>query len=269
MDRCNAGDVTPLTGFGIARELRALGLGPGDIVKVHSSLRSLGWVDGGAQTVVDALMQVVGEGGALVMPAFPVSLPIPVTEAESSRGIAWKVRRLDPNVGERSGMGAIADELRRRPGAVLGTGLHRVCAWGRDAEMLSEGFGRLLEADAKALLIGVDIHHLSSMHHAEARVGLPEAVASIWAVSEDILRDYPTDRWVIGCGQAPEDGWSKVWQRALERELVRQGRIGQATCSLFRARGVVGIYEQCLRDDPASRDEPQGLFGITARSSAS
>ena len=40
--------------------LRTLGLGRGDAVEVHSSLSAFGWVDGGAATVVDALMHVVG-----------------------------------------------------------------------------------------------------------------------------------------------------------------------------------------------------------------
>ena len=40
--------------------LRALGLGPGAVVIVHSSLRALGWVAGGAQAVVEALLETIG-----------------------------------------------------------------------------------------------------------------------------------------------------------------------------------------------------------------
>jgi aminoglycoside N3'-acetyltransferase len=54
-------------------------------------------------------------------------------------------------------MGAIADEFRRRPGTVLGRGVHRVCAWGRDAQRHAEGYQHLLEADGSVLLLGVGI----------------------------------------------------------------------------------------------------------------
>jgi aminoglycoside 3-N-acetyltransferase len=50
-----------LTRTAIEEGLRRIGLSRGDIVEVHSSLSSLGWVEGGAATVVDALMNVVGE----------------------------------------------------------------------------------------------------------------------------------------------------------------------------------------------------------------
>jgi len=52
---------TRLTQKDIKVGLRQLGLGRGDAVEVHSSLSSFGWVEGGAPTVVDALMNVVGE----------------------------------------------------------------------------------------------------------------------------------------------------------------------------------------------------------------
>ena len=82
---------TPLTQKDIEVGLRLV-LGRGDAVEVHSSLSSFGWVEGGAPAVVDALMNVVGENGALVMSAYPVSLPLPPTEQEKGRGILGKVR---------------------------------------------------------------------------------------------------------------------------------------------------------------------------------
>ena len=58
-----------LTQQDIEDGLRQLGLGQGDVAEVHSSLSSLGLVEGGAPTVVDALMSVVSAQGALVMSA--------------------------------------------------------------------------------------------------------------------------------------------------------------------------------------------------------
>ena len=47
-----------------------LGLGNDDVLMVHSSYKSLGGVEGGAETVVDALREVVGEKGTVLFPTF-------------------------------------------------------------------------------------------------------------------------------------------------------------------------------------------------------
>ena len=236
--------------------LRRLGLRRGDAVEVHSSLSSFGWVEGGAQAVVDALMHVVGEEGTIVMSAYPLSLPLLLTKEERARGILAKVRILREDAGDRTGMGAIADEFRRRPGSVLGTGIHRVCAWGRHVALHSKGYEYLLEADGWVLLLGVDIHRCSSMHIAEGWVGIPDRITRCFAVPEDIQRDYPEDTWYVAYGSTPDDAWQKVQDEAEGRGLVQRRRIGRAECMLFKARAVVGIYEEFLRTDP------YGLFGV-------
>jgi aminoglycoside 3-N-acetyltransferase len=249
----------PAGAAGLARTeiedgLRRLGLARGDAVEVHSSLSSLGWVEGGAAAVVDALMGVVGEEGTLVMPAYPLSKPLPLTEEEKARGILAKVRIFSQDYAGPTGMGEIADEFRGRPGTVLGSGIHRVCAWGRDAERHSQGLGYLLQVDGWVLLLGVDIHRCSSMHLAE-KAGLPAEVAACFQLPEEIRYDYPDDVYVA-YGSTPEDAWGKVQDEAERRGLIRRGTIGRTACMLFKARPVVGIYEQALRTDPL------GLFGV-------
>ena len=51
----------------IVEILKNNGLESGMIVEVHCSLSSLGYVIGGAQTIVDALMEVVGYHGTILM----------------------------------------------------------------------------------------------------------------------------------------------------------------------------------------------------------
>lgn len=55
----------------IITDLQKIGLTVGDSVLVHSSLSKIGFVEGGAKTVVDALFDVVGENGTLLFPTFP------------------------------------------------------------------------------------------------------------------------------------------------------------------------------------------------------
>lgn len=52
----------------IIQKLREVGLEKSDAVMVHTSLKRMGYVCGGAQTVVEALMEVVGENGTIMMP---------------------------------------------------------------------------------------------------------------------------------------------------------------------------------------------------------
>ncbi len=234
--------------------MRRLGLAHGITIEVHSSLSSFGPVEGGAAAVVNALMNVVSQDGALVMSAYPVSKSLSLTEAEKSRGILAKVQIYEENYDGPTGMGAIADEFRRRPGTVLGTGIHRVCAWGRDADLHSQGYQSLLEMDGWVLLLGVGISSCSSMHQAE-KVGIPPEISNYFKLPEDIRWDYPEDIY-IAYGSTPEDAWEKVWRQADSRGFVKKNRIGNAGCALFKARAVVGIYEAALRTDPF------GLFGV-------
>ena len=52
----------------IINGLKELGLKQGDTVLVHSSLSSFGYVDGGADTVIDALLETVGKEGTVLVP---------------------------------------------------------------------------------------------------------------------------------------------------------------------------------------------------------
>ena len=54
----------------LAADLRALGITEGDVLFVHSSLKSLGFVEGGAESVLGALRDAVGASGSLLLPAY-------------------------------------------------------------------------------------------------------------------------------------------------------------------------------------------------------
>ena len=48
--------------------LKEIGLQRGDSVMVHTSLSRIGYVCGGAQAVIEALIEVVGDEGTIMMP---------------------------------------------------------------------------------------------------------------------------------------------------------------------------------------------------------
>src|SRR5687767_10614169 len=63
--------LPPMDQAGIARDMRALGLGAGDTVLVHSAMSRIGNVQGGAGAVVNAFLDVLGPQGTLAVPTFP------------------------------------------------------------------------------------------------------------------------------------------------------------------------------------------------------
>ena len=58
-------------------DLRALGVEPGSVLMVHTALSKVGFIPGGAQAMIEALLDVLGPGGTLVMPAFSASITDP------------------------------------------------------------------------------------------------------------------------------------------------------------------------------------------------
>lgn len=250
----------PLTQKDIVDDLKRLGLERDAAVEVHSSLRSMGFVENGAQTVINALMEVVGEEGAIVMSAYLVTPLIPLTEEEKRKGITAKVRKLDEHAHCKTGMGVIVDTFCKLPDTYLGKGINRVCAWGRDAKLHSQGYEYLLSIDGWVLLIGVDIHRCSCMHTAEDKVEWPKEILEHFELPEEIQQQYPKSDWYVEYQDPhkplPEDAWGKVQMEAERRGLIRRGHIGKAECMLFKAKPVVDIYEEFLRTEPFE------LFGI-------
>ena len=240
--------------------LKGLGLERGAAIEVHSSLSSMGFVEGGAQTVIQALMEVAGKEGAIVMSAYLVTPLLPLTEEEKRKGITAKVRMLDENEECKTGMGVVVDTFRKLPDTYLGKGIHRVCAWGHNAKLHSQGYPYLLSIDGWVLLIGVDIHRCSCMHTAEDKVEWPQQVLKHFQLPEEIQRLYPESDWYVEYNDPhkplPVDAWGKVQKEAERRGLIRRGYIGKAECMLFKGKPVVDIYEEFLRNDPFE------LFGI-------
>src|SRR5277367_3843124 len=68
-DDANEASWPPVTGERLVRDLRELGVEPGQTLLVNASLSNIGWVEGGAPAVVAALREVVGPAGNVVVPA--------------------------------------------------------------------------------------------------------------------------------------------------------------------------------------------------------
>ena len=113
------------------------GINKWDEIEVHSSLSSFGYVDGGAETVISALKEAVGDNGSIFMPALRLSPELPLTEEDKKAGITSKIKILPEN-RTHSAMGIIADTFRMMPDTVTGDWIFAVSGWGRNANEAGE-----------------------------------------------------------------------------------------------------------------------------------
>ena len=238
----------------IESKLRELGLKKGMYIEVHSSLSSFGKVDGSAKTVISALKNIVTPEGAIIMPSFPMSKPFELTEDDNQRGLTCKIKILDPNSSERTGMGIISDTFRQMPDVITGEGMHRVSAWGAEQDKNSEGLSNLHVKDGYGLLLGVDIYKLTSMHYVEDN--LPSEIQDIFRPTAEVQGYYPKEQWYIETGKPPEKAWYKIQDQAYAKGYIKDINIGKAKCMFFKVNNVINLYKNALVNDAL------GLYGI-------
>ena len=269
------GPQSPGLSFGdLVRGFRALGVSAGQTLLVHGSLASLGWVDGGAATVIAALREAVTEDGTLV--AFTGTEENSTTSHAHHARIAGmtpeqvaQFRNRMPAFDRRStvtGAGRLAEELRTTPGAVRSAHPQSsFAALGPRAAGLMAGhalschhgerspLGRLYEIDAAAdgapvariLLLGVGYRACTAFHLAEYRYReFPPSrtyscVTSVggrrrWTVYRDAVLDT-SDFELIGA--------------RLDEELMTESLIvGKASCRLLPFRAVVDHATKWMLD---------------------
>ena len=93
--------------------LQKLGIEKGMTLEVHSSLSSFGELEGGAETVIDTLKELVTEEGSIFMPALRLSKELDLSEEDKKLGITVKIKILEADA-EKTAMGILADTFRSR-----------------------------------------------------------------------------------------------------------------------------------------------------------
>lgn len=228
----------------LAADLRSLGLAAGDRVVAHSSARAVGEAP---DAIVDALLEVVGRDGLLVVPAF-----------------TYDTARFDPAV-EPGRAGAVAEAVRLRPGAVrslhpshsvaaLGAGAAELCA-GHEllaAADVDSPLDRLARAGGHVLLLGVGRVADTTVHVGEFRAGAPYLHVPFspdWPrvheiVADGRIRTVEYDRFP-GCSRA----FGVVERGLRERASIRDGFVGRAIAQLARGEDVIDEAVALLEAD--------------------
>jgi aminoglycoside 3-N-acetyltransferase len=259
-------DRLPVTARSLAADLRALGVPQGVPVLVHSSLSRLGWVAGGPEAVVDALLATLGTDGTLVVPSFSTHRTDPRRWQHPPVPESWwpviraETPPYDPRLSSTRQMGVIVDALLRRPETVRSAHPHlSFAAHGPlaqrilDPHPLPYGLGdtsplaRLYDLDAYVLLLGVGHANNTSLHLAEFRADLPKRTYTDGAA---MLVDGER-RWVEFEELEDDDSDFPDVGAAFEASGadVRVGPAGAGTARLMRQRALVdfGVRDLAAR----------------------
>ncbi|AEV82389.1 aminoglycoside 3'-phosphotransferase [Actinoplanes sp. SE50] len=258
----------------LAEDLRGLGLRAGESVLLHSSLRSVGWVCGGAVTVVQAFLDVLGPAGTLVTPAFASENRDPARWAGPEIPAAWwpRIRETMPAYDAQRtpcrALGIVAETLRCWPGAVRSPHPQtsfaavgaRAAALMRRHDLVSElgeesPLAALEAAGARVVLLGVGFDRCTAFHLAEYR--LP------WRTPRDnaCVMSTPAGRaWVPYRGVLLDAGDFAALGADFERTgAVTTGPAGAAVARLFPLPAAVAFARDWLaahRVPPAGPPEP-------------
>lgn len=232
----------------LVKEFKNIGICEGIELEVHSSLSSFGYVEGGADTVIEALMECVGENGSIFMPALRLGPPMPLTKEDKNMGIAVKIKVLPENA-KRTDMGIIADTFRQRDDVITGNGIIRTSGWGLHAEQAAMGgLDYVIHNGGKAFLLGVDIYKLTAMHYMEDV--LPKEISDMFAPTEEVCKKYPPDEWFMETGEPPVKPWYTIQDMAYKKGVIKDGYIGKCKYMFFDIWDVVSLYREELEKNP-------------------
>lgn len=235
------GAIIVTTFAGLASDLRRLGLRDGDVVCLHVSMKSLGYVLGGARTVIDAVLEVIGRG-TLMMPAFsgdlsdPAEWQHPPVPADRLEEIRAQIPPFDPTRTPTRGVGAVAEYFRGYPGVLRSEHPQSsFCALGplaahllarhplADRFSMASPLGRFLDLDGRVLLLGAPRNTATALYLAE------------YGHKPVIQRSYCTGTgWEPGRDVEISDAhMAPTIEALLKQGLARRAKIGQGESILF------------------------------------
>ncbi|WP_214626979.1 AAC(3) family N-acetyltransferase [Paenibacillus agaridevorans] len=233
-------------------QLEQLGIDAAGTLLVHSSMKSLGQVDGGADTVLDVLSDYMKDG-LLVLPTHTWSH----INAENPR---FYVEESPVCVG------ILPELFRKRPGVARSWHpTHSVAALGRDALAFTNSdhhfdtpcargssWGKLLDRKATIMLVGVDLKRNTFIHGVEEWVDIPGRLTDDHQMLYTVLADgteipVPSRRH---CGLSWSEHFWKV-DEVLERKgAMYKGRLGDAVVRVCDAALVAEVITDMLKDNP-------------------
>ncbi|MCW4001304.1 MAG: AAC(3) family N-acetyltransferase [Candidatus Bathyarchaeota archaeon] len=229
-------------------DFKRIGLSEGDTVAVTLSLKSIGYIEGGADTFIDALLQAVGAQGTIMMNAYTQSFPA----SEIQSNYVFDPKTTPPYTGVAPKM------LLKRKAAVRS--LHPTCsvvALGKNAHYLTQShnekarpympYSLLAQINGKYLSIGNGNNLVAIRHEAQYNAGLPRFLRS--GVQ---YRNVQGEIGLFVWEHAPcEKNLHRLVPRLDRLGFMQHGKIGGADAVLMVASDFLENQSAMLRADPA------------------
>jgi aminoglycoside 3-N-acetyltransferase len=239
----------PVTKKQIIADLRMIGLKRGDHVAVTLSLRSIGFVIGGPNTLIDAVLDVVGPEGTIMMNTFTKNFRASAIPKDYvfDRSTTIPYTGLVPTV------------IIKRKGAVRSR--HPTCsvtAIGKLSEYLTMDhdekandllpYKKLAEIGGKYLAIGLGNRLVAIRHEAQRRAGyfdsLPAACGVRYKNAEGETKLFIRNR--LPCTR----NLHKIVPRIEHESLIKRGKIGNAPSIFAPADKLIEALSTILKEKP-------------------
>jgi len=218
-------------------------------------MSSVGFVAGGTQAVVQALLETLGPQGTLVVPTHtpencdPAGWQHPPVPQDWWPVIREQTPGFDPGRTPSRWMGVIAETVRTWPGAMRSNHPQVSCAavGAQAAEIVvthqlddahgeRSPLGAVYRLDGKVLLLGCGYSSNTSLHLAEWRQDSPRR----GAVGASVLAPNRTSRWITWVDVLPdEDDFEQLGVDFEATGAVRRGTVGNAAACLMSQRALV------------------------------
>lgn len=244
----------------LIKALETLHINKKGTLLVHSSMKSIGEVEGGADTVLDALSEYMSEG-LLVLPTHTWSY---INESNP------KFYVKDSKVC----VGILPEIFRKREDVVRSLHpTHSVAALGKLAQKFIEGheqwdtpcarkspWGKLLDYEAQIMLLGVDLRRNTFIHGVEEWLDIPGRLTNEKQALYVVL---PDGREIsVPSRRHTPYHWSeyfwKVDEFLEEHGAMRKGKFGKATVRICETKPMTKLLNQLLTVNPNlfSNNEP-------------
>lgn len=233
----------------------------------------MGFVAGGPQAIVQALLDVLGREGTLVVPTHTSENTDPASWVNPPVPESWwsPIREHSPGFDRAvtpatRWMGILAETARTWPGAVrsdhpqvsfaaIGARASEVTAGHRldDALGDSSPLGAVYRLNGKVLLLGVGHDTNTSLHLAEWRQQRPP----LQVTGSSIRQPHGSGRWVTWTDVAEDESDFETIGAdfADASQVVTTGSVGNATAQLMPQRALVDFATRWMADNRRPSDQ--------------